>query len=381
MSGRQLVLTGLVLTVLVVALGSVRFARYDWTGLPLARTPAVDERQVSDDCLEELGSYSTESGRIISPVNVDEEQYMSLVQHYRGVPIEDLQVTCFYDPFTNRSGMSWVAHLLPFEEGLALGVTNLSAMVLATWFVIAAIRAQGFSARAVVVAATLFAVGWNTFYFSSAILVDTGVLALIAIGWWLLATARPWFLLPILLFGYPVKETVGILVPVVASWAWQECRAGRRSVRGAVALTLASAVCFVAGVAYWRGALPEPAAAWEVTPGIQDTIHNLTDVISLGSFAIGVVPLFLPAALEYGGRIRREGWLAATVSPEVIGCLLTVGISGWSFITVDLTPRLMWMGFPFAATLTASWLSRSGPAEVLERLPMPRALVGEGAPA
>jgi hypothetical protein len=376
MTRNQFIATGLVLSLAVVVLGSVRFARYDWHGLPLERAPMERVVEVSERCTEVIRPYFTESGREIGPVVVDEQQYLALVAYFRGVPVEDLQVECLYDPFTNRSGMSWIAHWLPFEEGLSLGIVNLAAMLLATWFVVAALRAQGFTPRVVVAASTLFAVGWNTFFFASGLLIETGVLALIAVAWWLLAIRRPWFVLPIVLLGYPIKETIGLLVPVVAAWAWQEHKAGRRSTTELLALVVGVGLCFVAGVAYWRGALPQPDAAWEVTPNLTAVLHNLVELVSLLSFVVGVVPVYGPALLCFVRMVRRDGWWSSVVDPAVVGSALAVGIAGWSFITVDFTPRLVWIGFPLAASLTARWLTEGRPADLLDRLPMPAALAG-----
>jgi hypothetical protein len=367
-TARHLVRIGAVLTLAVLVLGSVRFARFDWFPVQLDRAPVTAERQVSPECLELIRPYVTESGRTISPVVVDEQQYLSLVQYYRGIPPGDLQVTCLYDPFTNRSGMSWIAHWLPFEEGIALGVVNTSMLLAALWLVLLAIRAQGAPPASVALGGALFAISWNTFFFGTALLVDSGVVALVALGWWLLVTGRPWWLVPILALGYPIKETVGILLPVMAAWAWREVCTGRRSIPAAWAPTVLSALAFVAGVVVWRGTLPTPAAAWEVTPDLGDMVANLTDVVSLGSFVVGAGPLVLLSFLRWRQLAASEGVVRAAVDPAVVGVLIALGICAWSFITVDLTPRLFWIGYPFAASLAAAWSSEGRPAEWLGSL-------------
>jgi hypothetical protein len=363
---------GMLLTLIALLLGAVRFARYDWSGLPLARSPVTAVKDVSSRCVEHIKPYTTESGRVISPVVIDEQQYLNLVEYYRGVPESKLQLTCLYDPFTNRSGMSWIAHFLPFEEGLALGVTNTVMLLLGLWLVLAALRVQGATGATILAVGLLYTVSWNVLMFGTAVLVDTGVVAAVALCWYLLASRRPWFVVPIMLLGYPLKETVGIIVPVMAVWAWNEYRSGRRSLGAAAAPTVAAALAFVVGVAFWRGALPTPDAAWPVTPDVSNLVHNLTDVISLGSFVVGVGPLLIPAFLAYLRAARRDGWVRSCIDPAVVGVVLTLGVCFWSFITVDLTPRLFWIGFPFAATLAARWFSEGRPAEWLDRLPLVR---------
>jgi hypothetical protein len=312
---------------------------------------------------------------VISPVVVDEQQYLNLVRYYRGVPKSELQLTCLYDPFTFRSGMSWIAHWLPFEEGLALGITNTVMLLVGLWLVLATLRRQGGGPRTVLAVGALYAVSWNVLLFGTAVLVDTGVVAAVALCWYLIATRRPWWVVPVMLLGYPLKETVGIVVPVLVVWAWNEHREGRRSLLSAAAPAVAAAVAFVVGVAVWRQVLPAADAAWPVTPDIGNTVHNLTDIISLAAFVVGTGPLLVPSFLVCLRTARRDGWWRVITDPAVVGVVVALGICGWSFITVDLTPRLFWIGFPFAATLTARWFSEGRPKEWLDRLPL-TSLVG-----
>lgn len=373
-SRSTLVKIGLVLTLFAVLIGSVRFARFDWSGLPLDRAPITDERQVGPDCLEQIRPYTTESGRVIEPVVVDEQQYLDLVQYYRGVDREDLQSVCLYDPFTNRSGMSWIAHWLPVEEGVAMGLTNLAMLLIGMWLVLATMRARRCPPEAVLAAGTLYTVAWNTFYFGTGVLIETGVVAAIALCWYLLSTRRVWWVVPILLLGYPLKETIGIVVPVLWAWCWKEYREGRRDATAAALPAIAGSLAFAVGVLAWRGVLPQADASWEVTPDLSDIVSNLIDVISLASFAVGVLPLLIPSFLVWRRMAATRGWFAALLDPAVVGVVTALGICGWSFLTVDLTPRLFWIGFPFAASLTASWFSEGAPRAWLDRLPLPASM-------
>ena len=75
--------------------------------------------------------------------------------------------------------------------------------------------------------------------------------------------------------------------------------------------------------------------------------------------------------LAYRREARRSGWVRAAVDPAVIGVLTALGICFWSAITVDLTPRLFWIGTPFAATLVARWFSDGRPRDWLNQLTVP----------
>ncbi len=359
---------GLLLTLVVLAIGSLKFARYDWSGLPLDRTPGTAVEVVDAGCTERVHPYVTESGRVVGPIVVDEQQYLNLVELYRGVPRSDLQLACLYDPFTFRSGTSWIAHFLPFEEGLALGVTNTFMTVLGVWSILFALRAQGFSSRVVLAVGVLVAASWNVLSFGTGLMVDPSVVAAVALCWLLLAMRRPWFVWPVLLLSYPLKETIGIVVPVLFVWAWREHRDRGEGIASAFAPAVAGAVAFVVGVAVWRQLLPAPDAAWPVTPDVSDLAHNLTDVVGLGAFALGVAPFLVLSVLSYRREALRSGWVAAAVDPAVAGVLLALGVSVVSAVTADLTARHFWTGVPFAATLSARWFSGGRPREWLEGL-------------
>ena len=106
-------------------------------------------------------------------------------------------------------------------------------------------------------------------------------------------------------------------------------------------------------------------------PNLQNTLHNIGDVVSLGSFAVGAGPFLVLGFLAYRREARRSGWVRAAVDPAVIGVLTALGICFWSAITVDLTPRLFWIGTPFAATLVARWFSDGRPRDWLNQLTVP----------
>ena len=362
---------GLVLTVVVVLVSSVLFGRYDWTGLPLVRALRTDVKVVDENCTELIRPYTTESGRVVEPVVSDEMQYMAMVLYYRGVPKEDLQVQCFYDPWVYRSGTSWLAHLLPFEEGVSLSVVNLLMTVLGLWFVVLALRWQGYGPRVVLAGGLLYAVSWNVFFFGAALLVDASVVAAVALCWYLLCRDRPWLVWPVLLLGYPLKETVGVVVPVMAVWAWIEVRAGRRNPVGAAAPTLAAAVAFAAGVVWWRGVLPEPDAAWPVSPNVDSVVWNLTNGPSLVALVAGIGPLLALSILSVRRRAHCAGWWPALVDPAVTGVVVVVAVNAWSLITVKTSPRLFWIAFPFAISLAARWLSEGRPRAWLDGLRIP----------
>lgn len=362
----------LLLSLAVVLIGSVRFARFDWTGIPFERNTEQVERVVSDDCTELVHPYRTESGRLIEPVSVDEQQYLSMVAYFRGTPESELHVTCLLNPFASRPAVPWLASWLPFDEGVSIGLVNLAMVLLATCSTVFALRSQGFSGRVVAVAGALFAIGWNTLFFSSAILVDAGAVGVVALSWYLLASRRPWLVWGVLLVSYPFKETVAlIVVPVMAAWAWGEYRSGRLSGAGAGLPTLAAAAASGVSVIASRELFLTADATWELAPSVATLADNLFDPIGIVSFLLATIWLFVPALLVTSRRIRESGWKKTVIDPAVVGIAMTGALCLWVTPTADLSPRFAWIGFPFAASLTAAWFSEGRPQQWLHGLRIP----------
>jgi len=366
-----------VLSLVVLVLGSVRFARYDWSGIPLDRAPAVTSQRVSDGCLERIEPYLTESGREISPTVVDEQQYLSMIERFRGTPDSELQVECLYEPFTRRVGAPWLASLLPVEEGLALGLVNTGFLLLALWVVLATLRDEGHDPRTLLVAGVLFAVSWNTLMFGTSLLAETGPLAAVALCWFALVRRRPWWTLPVVVIGVLFKEVVLVVLPVI----WADAAIHRRDDPSrttrflpAYAPAIGSTVCALAALAAGLALGPPAAAAWPGSPSVSVAISNL-DPVGLIVLAIGVGPVLVPAILWWWHRRSSVGSLRATADPAVVGLLVGFVVLAWSALTADLSPRHYWPFFPFAVTLAARWFSQGRPRDWLERLPVPAALV------
>jgi len=371
MSRSAAVKVALVLCLLAVLVSSVRFGRLDWTGIPFDRGPVEVTREISPDCTEHVRPYTTDTGRVVSPVVVDEQQYMSMVDHFRGTPRDELHVTCLLDPFAQRTFVPWLARWVPLDEGLALGTVNLATVLIGIVAVLFTLRAQRFRSRVVLGVGALVALGWNTFYFAGVLLVDAAAFGLVAVGWWALATRRPWWLAASMLLAYPIKETAAVvMLPVLAVWLVGELRAGRTGrVRSATLLIAAAGAALVsAGVS--RAFFLDGDATWPLAPSAGAFVNNLIGPSPV-IFLVATVPLFLPAVIVIRRDLRAHGWSALWTDPATVGVLLTVALCGWVLLAADLSPRFAWIGFPFAATLSARWWSSGRPAEFLERLPVP----------
>lgn len=382
-SAAQIVRLGVVLTLAAAVLMSVRFARFDWTGVPLELLPHSLTVEVSPECTEQIGSYVTSSGRTIAPTAMDDQQYLAMVDLYRGTPADEIQAECLYRPYSGRFAQPWLAHFLPFEEGVSLALVNATMMIGSIWAMLLALRKQGASPRATAFAGTFFALGWNTFFYGAGVLTDPGALFVVSVGW-LLAVHRRWFwCLVLMLLSIPVRETVLVLLPVVLVGLWSEWTPvgahrddhGSRPGRGAFVVAAVFAVAAsLAAVAFWGRIGPVADATFLSEIRFEIAISNLFSP-SITTVMLAAGALYLPALLRWISQVRSIGVVAATLQPAPVGLAATVLVLGWVLLGADLSPRFAWIGFAFAAAMCAEYIDAGGLRSLLDRL-APERLVG-----
>ncbi len=373
---RSFVRIGLVLSVVALVLGAVQFARYDWTGLPLQRSPAELDRTISADCHEQVRPFTTSAGRTISPSPIDDQQYLSMIDWFRGE--RDLQVECFYRPFTDRALVPLVASWLPFEDALSLALVNTALMLAGIWLVLATLVVQGATPRVVLAAGSLVVVNWTTLAFGTGVLIESAPFAAVALAWLLISLRRWWWAAAVIGLGVLAKETVVLALPPL----WVALSLDRPNGVGAGAalrrwapLAVASAAAAIALVA--RRVIGPPAdASWPTGVDLSLVSFNLNPA-GLAVRVLGRAPVRVPSALWFVRRTRSAGFLAACTDPAVAGVASGLLLLAWILITADLSPRFFWPCFPFAATLVARWFGDGRPQRWLDGLRLPPWLVGE----
>ena len=368
----QFVRIGLVVSLVALLVGSIQFARYDWTGIRFQRAPDNIDRTISPECHELIRPFETSTGRIIAPAGIDEQQYLSMMEQFRGAT--EFQIECFYKPFTLRAAVPWMASLLPFEDALSLGLVNTAFLLLGTWLVLAALVVQGFSARVVLVVGLLLSANWVVFAFGTSLLIESAPFAVVALCWLLISLRRWWWVVPVVAVGVVLKETAVLALP--ALWVALVPGAARpgpwpRRLLPAAVATAAALVAYVARA----GIGPDADAAWPTGIDLSLLSFNL-GIPGLVVLVAGLAPLLVPGALWFRHRVKDVGWTEALLDPAVVGVLGGLGLLAWIMITADLSPRFFWPCFPFAATLCARWWAEGRPAEALEGAPLPTALVG-----
>lgn len=355
-----------VLTLCTLVVASVRFARYDWTGIPLERYPAGDVVEVTESCTETLSPYVTDAGREITPVAVDSVQYLSMVEYFRGVDRDDLAASCLYRPYTLRPGVPFVASLLPFDEAVSFGIVNLALTLVAVWFVAATLRRQGIGERALLTTGLLFAVSWNVLFFAAVPMLDAAPVAFVAVGWYLTVRRRWLWVVPLVAVGLLFKETVAVLVPVILTDAWLRRRdEPDRSawIRAGTAGAM-SGVLVLAYLLFMGSVSIEPDATWVSSVRLTMFAGNL-ELIGLVVFAVAAGPVMVPAFLCWRSTYRREGLVVSLQDPAVVGMVMGLALLTWTMFVADMSARHLWPTYPFACSMAAQWFSQGRGAEWL----------------
>lgn len=364
----------LVLTLALVVLGGLRFARIDLAG-------------TSFFAADEYYTWTTDDGRHIENLNIDIAQYLAMVEDFRGVegafekqePYPDFAATGDavkgpVEPFTQRVALPWLASLLPWDSSYAFAAVNLVLLVAGLWFLIDALAVSGRSPAAQFLGAVLYVFALPVVVFASSLFIDGGVVGVLVFGYWLLVRRLWWALVLFVPLSYLVKEALLVLV-VPAAWAWRT--SGHRFTDPRFVAGALVAVAGAIGAALWAAArAPEPVFSFTVMPTWNFLRWNLTNPSSVVFFAVGVATVVLPALLGIRHLWRSVGWRAALEGDsgaDLVGFGVVVALNVYSIASTDLTLRTGWLIWPFAIALGALWVDSD--REAVARF-VPRSLRG-----
>ncbi len=353
-----------VLTLLLVLIGGLRFARMDLLGTSFF----AEDRYYT---------FESDGGRTVEHLNIDISQYLSMVEDFRGVErafYKQEPYPEFADeptatkgpvaPFINRPALPYLASLLPFDSPESFATVNLLLVVLGLWALFDALRVKGYSAKAQFLGGLLYVIALPVLVFASSLYIDGGTVGLLMIGYWLIV--RRWWpaVVVFLPLSYTAKEVLILLAPVAA----MEWRAAGRSFRQPAFIVgaLVSVVGWLVVGRAVQAAAPEPVMLYTVAPKLSTFLFNLGSLKSTLFFAIGMAPVVVPALLEIWRMQRESGWrslLDGPASPDVVGFALVVLLNLYSIVSTDLTLRTGWLVWPFAVSLACRWVDATNVGE------------------
>lgn len=348
-----------VLTIALVIIGGLRFARMDALGTSFF---AVDRYY----------TFETDEGRELENLNIDIVQYLSMIEDRRGVddafekqvPYEEFAesgdaVEGPVSPFIHRPALPWIASWLPLDSAAAFALTNLALVVAGLWFLVDALRVSGRSPRAQLFGAVLYTFALPVLVFTSSLYIDGGALAVFVVGYWLIARRAWWAVVAFIPLSYLVKEALLALAPA-AAWAWHLAGHRFRSARFVLGASIA-AIGWLAVAATVSATAPDPVFSFSVLPKLSYLGGNLGNMTSTLFFVVGLAPVVVPALLLIWREVRSsgvKGLFQGASGADAVGFCTLVLINVYSIVSTDLTLRTGWLIFPFAIGLSARWLDQ-----------------------
>ena len=346
------------LTVLVVVVGGLRFARMDVAGTSFFATDRYYTFQApGEDRIENL--------------NIDLAQYLSMVEKGRGdagafehfTPYPEFAsnpdaVSGPVAPFIHRPAIPYLASLLPFGVVASLALVNLVLVVAGLWFLVDALAVGGRSPTAQIIGGLLYAVALPVLVFASSLYIDGGTMAVFVIGYWLIVR-RYWVAFALFLpISFLFKEAILMIAPVAAVAWWQAGRSlrDRRFLIGGGL----SIVAWVAVMQIVRVSASEPVLSYTLMPKWSYLGGNIVNVESMVFVALGLAPVMVLALAETWHLYRRHHWrgMLERAGVDVTGLGVVVAVNAYSVVATDLTLRTFWLVFPFAISLTARCIDR-----------------------
>lgn len=346
----------LLLTIALLIVGGLRFSRADLLGTSMFAQ-------------DRYYTFQTDQGRNVENLNIDISQYLAMTEDFGGVEGAFDKQEAYEEfasnpdavkgpvaPFIYRPALPFLASLLPLDAPDAFALVNLVLVVAGLWALVDALRVSGRSAQTQLLGGILYVVALPVLVFTSALYIDGGAMAVLVIGYWLLA--RRWWplLVAFLPLSYLVKENLFVLAPS-AALAWKVSGRSWRDRSFIVGATI-SVVGWVAVAVLVRSLAPDPVLSYSVTPKWSYFGGNLGNVTSMLFLAVGSAPVLVPAALGFWWAIRDRGLRGAFMSapgPDMVGVLVVLAMNLYSMVSTDLTLRTMWLVWPFAIGLGAAW--------------------------
>ena len=283
----------------------------------------------------------------------DARYYIAYTEHFRGD-----QLSYELDPpFSFRPLVPFLASLLPFEPMTALNVVNVAILLISLWLLMATLEAIGFSPGLIALGLGLFVCSFPTFYYGSIGYIEPGVLCMLFLGMYGIERKRWWIFFLAVILGILTKETIVLLLPVIAVAAITS-----PNDRPRIALyTLAFFILYVGGTMLIRTNAPGGGSYfWSLDMGI--VVMNITRPRTWISF---ILSTGLPAAIyvigvfRYGGEqpFRKLFWRYRLY---FIGTVTALALFAYSITSAYADGRYMWLSYPFTIPLALSVLRYRG---------------------
>jgi hypothetical protein len=297
---------------------------------------------------QDIGPIKRLSGHINGQLSLGDAPYYSgYVEYFRGYPntaLNKIEV-----PFRFRFVGPLIASYLPVGKSMtAVNVLNAIALFISLWFLFLLLRSFDFEFWYSLLGCFLFTISFPVFYFGSDGTIDSQVICLMIIATYIIFNRKWWYLIPILAIGAGVKETIIIIVPVVAAYFW--IRNEPWKIKSLVLI-----LTFVVSYALIRIVLAQGSTyVWR--PTLANLIGNIRPRTIIGlALAFGVPGIL---ALLYGLKFKifTKSLPLETLFPLATGLLFSILLLIYSMWAAYADGRFLWPSNIFTVPIAVAYL-------------------------
>jgi hypothetical protein len=289
----------------------------------------------------------------------DAAQYTAMTQYFRGEStIDDL-----HTPFTYRPLIPFLAALLPFDAMTAINLINLTALLVTIIFLYLIMVWLGIDFTYSIIGCGIFVVSFPTFYYSAIGYIDPVLICLLTIGLYFIFTNNWIALAGVIITGAFVKETVLILILLLAAYLIFNRKLFSK--QGLILLSLS--IVFLISYYAARRIIPmNPTIGW--MPSFEILIFNLSRLRSWLSFLLtfGVPGVFALLIFRY----RATSWFHenfAETATLITGFFISILLFGYSMLSAHADGRFIWTSYPFSVPLAVIVLSEIRKSRLVNR--------------
>jgi hypothetical protein len=275
----------------------------------------------------------------------DSDEYAGMVLYFRGEkPAADLHA-----PYTYRPLVPLLAAALPLDAITAIDVIDLLSLLAALFILYRLLNRLGLDSAVCLTGCGLFVVAFPTFYYGTIGNIDPVLICLLAAGAFCILDNRWISLLAVLAAGAFVKETIVLLIPMLAAYTFF----GKRLLsRHGVYLLIGSGL-FIGAYFTARSIIPTGSSyiwmpSWETF--LANASRSRTWLSLILTFGI---PGFLSLLIF---RYRTTDWFRTRL-PEtamwISGLLFSMLLFGYSMFSAYSDGRFIWTSYPSTIPLAS----------------------------
>lgn len=292
----------------------------------------------------------TTKGEPASQALADAGKYINHVKYFRG----EVDAGALRAPWAYRPLPTFLASALPFKAITAINVLNFIFLALGLLFLLKTLAVIGLDKRFITFGGLAYVLSFPVFFYGSIGYIDPVLVGMLGIGQYFILTRQNTLFFAMLLLGSLVKDPYIIILP---AWFIYQIISQKGVILRMGAISVFAMIVFVSIIYLVRQVTPVDAGFfWHPTQEYLNFnlyrpnawITSVLTLVPFGSFAIWF-------CLKENVSLLREPALASLA----IGFLGALAVLIYSFFSVYVDGRYIWIAYPFMIPLAFKLIADS----------------------